>query len=39
MRVGEYVTAGDTIRTQAVDCPVGCTSAACPGTPGVGHGG
>ena len=27
------------IRTQPIDCPVGSTSAACPGTPGAGPGG
>jgi hypothetical protein len=37
--VGKYVTAGGTIRTQAMDCPIGDTSAACPGTPAAGPGG
>jgi Zn-dependent metalloprotease len=37
--VGEYVTAGGTIRSQGIDCPVGDTSAACPGRPGAGPGG
>ena len=37
--IGPYVTAGTTIRTQGLDCPVGSTSAACPGTPGAGPGG
>jgi hypothetical protein len=37
--VGPYVTAGTTIRTQGLDCPVGSTSPACPGTPGAGPGG
>ena len=40
LRVGEYVGWGnDLIRTQPLDCPVGSTSAACPGTPGAGPGG
>ena len=39
LRVGEYVTAGGTIRTEPVDCPVGSAAAACAGTPGVGAGG
>ena len=35
LRVGEYVGWGnDLIRTQPIDCPVGITSADCPGTPG-----
>jgi extracellular elastinolytic metalloproteinase len=39
--VGRYVEAGgqNLIRTQPLDCPVGTTSAACPGTPGAGPGG
>jgi extracellular elastinolytic metalloproteinase len=38
--VGEYVGAGaDLIRTEPLDCPVGTTSAECPGTPGAGSGG
>ncbi len=37
--MGEYVTAGGTIRTEPVDCAVGSTAAACAGTPGVGAGG
>jgi hypothetical protein len=40
VRVGQYVGAGqDLIRTQPLDCPVGTTAAACPGTPGAGPGG
>ena len=39
MRVGEYLTAGGTIRTEPLDCAVGSTSPACPGTPGAGPGG
>ena len=40
LRVGEYVGAGnDLIRTQPLDCPVGCTSAKCPGTAAAGTGG
>jgi hypothetical protein len=39
VRVGKSVLAGGTIRTQPMDCPVGTTSAACPGTPGAGPGG
>jgi len=40
LRVGQYVGAGlDLIRTQPMDCPVGSTSTACPGTPGAGPGG
>jgi extracellular elastinolytic metalloproteinase len=37
--VGKYVTAGGTIRTQAMDCTVGVESEACPGTPAAGPGG
>ncbi|MCA2212401.1 M36 family metallopeptidase [Jidongwangia harbinensis] len=37
--VGKYLLTGGTIRTQGIDCPVGSTSAACPGTPGAGPGG
>ncbi|MCO8276137.1 M36 family metallopeptidase [Actinoplanes sp. TRM 88003] len=37
--IGKYWTAGGTIRYEALDCPVGSTSAACPGTPGAGPGG
>jgi hypothetical protein len=40
LRVGNYVGAGqDLIRTQPMDCQVGSTSTACPGTPGAGPGG
>jgi hypothetical protein len=40
VRIGNYVGAGqDLIRTQPLDCPVGSTSAKCPGTPGAGSGG
>lgn len=40
LRVGEYVGWGnDLIRSEPVDCPVGSTSAQCPGTPGAGAGG
>jgi hypothetical protein len=40
VRIGNYVGAGaDLIRTQPLDCPVGTTSAKCPGTPGAGPGG
>jgi hypothetical protein len=37
--IGPYVTAGSTIRHQGADCPVGSTSAACPGSPTAGPGG
>jgi extracellular elastinolytic metalloproteinase len=38
--VGTYVSNGQAlIRTQPLDCPVGTTSAKCPGTPGGGPGG
>jgi len=40
LRIGEYVGWGnDLIRTQPLDCPVGSTATACPGTPGAGPGG
>ena len=40
IRIGNYVGWGnDLIRTQPLDCPVGSTSTACPGTPGAGPGG
>ena len=40
IRIGNYVGWGnDLIRTQPLDCPVGSTSSACPGTPGAGPGG
>ncbi len=37
--MGRWVTSGGTIRTQGIDCPVGSTSAACPGTATAGPGG
>ena len=37
--VGDYVEAGHTIRTEGIDCPVGSTSARCPGTSVTGPGG
>jgi extracellular elastinolytic metalloproteinase len=39
VRVGEYLTGGDTIRTEAVDCPVGSTAAYCTGAGTAGPGG
>ena len=40
VRIGNYVGGGaDLIRTQPLDCPVGTTSAKCPGTPGTAPGG
>jgi extracellular elastinolytic metalloproteinase len=39
VRVGKYVTAGDTIRTEPLDCTVGAPATVCPGTPGAGPGG
>ena len=40
VRIGAYVGNGqDLFRTQPMDCPVGTTSTACPGTPGAGPGG
>jgi extracellular elastinolytic metalloproteinase len=39
VRVGKYVTGGDTIRTEPLDCTVGASATACPGTPGAGTGG
>jgi len=40
LRVGQYVGTGrDLIRTQPLDCPVGTTSARCPGAAGAGSGG
>jgi hypothetical protein len=39
IRVGEYVTAGSTIRFQPMDCAVGSTSPDCPGSAGAGAGG
>jgi hypothetical protein len=37
--VGKYVTAGSTIRYQALDCPVGSTAELCTGSAGSGPGG
>ncbi|MCA2212402.1 M36 family metallopeptidase [Jidongwangia harbinensis] len=37
--VGKYVTAGGSIRYQALDCPVGSTAENCAGSPGSGAGG
>jgi extracellular elastinolytic metalloproteinase len=39
LKLGVYVGGGDTIRSQPMDCAVGSTSAACPGTPAAGPGG
>jgi hypothetical protein len=39
VRVGRYVTAGSTIRSEPLDCPVGSTATICDGTPGAGPGG
>lgn len=39
VRVGRYVDGGGTIRTEPLDCPVGTTSTACPGTALAGPGG
>jgi extracellular elastinolytic metalloproteinase len=40
VRLGHYLGLGqDLFRTEPMDCPVGTTSAACPGTPGAGPGG
>ena len=39
MNLGLYVGAGQGIRSEATDCPVGSTSAACPGTKGASTGG
>jgi extracellular elastinolytic metalloproteinase len=39
VRVGKYVTGGSTIRSEPLDCPVGTTSTACPGTAAAGPGG
>jgi extracellular elastinolytic metalloproteinase len=41
MIIGRYVEFGgqNLIRSQPLDCPVGTTSTACPGTPGAGAGG
>jgi extracellular elastinolytic metalloproteinase len=37
--VGKYVTAGTTIRSEPLDCTVGASATACPGTPAAGPGG
>jgi len=37
LRAGKYEH--DVLRTQAFDCPIGASPAACPGTPGAGSGG
>ncbi|WP_250030465.1 M36 family metallopeptidase [Paractinoplanes maris] len=37
--VGKYWTAGGTIRSEALDCAVGASATACPGTAGAGSGG
>jgi hypothetical protein len=37
--VGKYVTAGSTIRSEPLDCPVGSTAKICAGTPAAGPGG
>ena len=39
INLGLYVGAGHGIRTEAMDCPVGSTAAACPGTRGTSPGG
>ncbi|WP_306212721.1 M36 family metallopeptidase [Actinoplanes sp. RD1] len=39
VKVGEYITGGDTIRYEAIDCPVGSTAAACAGGVASGPGG
>jgi hypothetical protein len=39
VQIGKYVAGGGPFRSEAVDCTVGSTSAACPGTPGAGPGG
>ncbi|HEY7273974.1 MAG TPA: M36 family metallopeptidase [Actinoplanes sp.] len=39
LRIGKYVLAGDTIRSEPLDCPVGFESDPCLGTPGAGPGG
>ena len=39
VRVGKYVAAGETIRTEPLDCTVGAPATVCPGTPGAGSGG
>jgi extracellular elastinolytic metalloproteinase len=39
VRVGRYVAAGDTTRSQPLDCPVGTTAEICAGTAAAGSGG
>jgi len=39
IQIGKYVAGGGPFRSEAVDCSVGSTSAACPGTAGAGSGG
>jgi hypothetical protein len=39
LRIGKYVLAGQTIRSEPMDCPVGFESDPCLGTPGAGPGG
>ena len=39
VRVGKYVTGGNTIRTEPLDCPVGAVNPVCPGTTAAGPGG
>ncbi|GAB1646005.1 hypothetical protein KRMM14A1259_64280 [Krasilnikovia sp. MM14-A1259] len=39
LQIGKYVAGGGPFRSEALDCSVGSTSAACPGTPQAGPGG
>jgi hypothetical protein len=39
LRIGKYVLAGQTIRSEPMDCAVGVDSPACPGRPAAGTGG
>jgi extracellular elastinolytic metalloproteinase len=39
VKIGKYVTANGPFRSQPLDCPVGTTSPACPGTAAAGPGG
>ena len=39
LQVGKYVAGGGPFRSEDLDCSVGSTSAACPGTAGAGPGG
>jgi Zn-dependent metalloprotease len=39
LRVGRYLTAGGTIRSEPLDCPVATTDTVCPGTAAAGSGG